>query len=140
MSNPGLPRDLVHPSACAALSPAEISAFAGRYNVDVSGLSPSAACEKLQQWLIFPHSEKQLLATIGDVRKARRRAGGSNVLRARRSSGAAQGPFCGVVGGAPPGSYPVTSMSQGNFAKYLSYHAPDPEGIRQCVDYVLYKH
>lgn len=70
---------------------------------------------------------------------AHKKPGGSNVGEERETSGAHEGPFCGPSGGAPEGSYPVTSKKQGAFAKAYSHNAPNPEGIKKCVDRVLGK-
>ena len=72
------------------------------------------------------------------IEKARKKPGGSNVGKTRSSSGASEGPFCGPAGGAPAGSYPVTSGKQGKSAKKLAHNAPNPAGIKKCVDRVLH--
>jgi len=73
------------------------------------------------------------------VKKAKKKPGGSNVGEERETSGAKEGPFCGPAGGAPKGSFPVTSDKQGRSAKAYARHAPDPEGVKRCVDRVLGK-
>ena len=65
---------------------------------------------------------------------ARKKAGGSNVGKKRKTSGAMKGPFCGPSGGAPGGSYPITNKVQWKAAKSLSRHAPNPSGIKSCAD------
>jgi hypothetical protein len=66
--------------------------------------------------------------------KIHEKPGGSNVGEKRKTSGAKQGPFCGPSGNAPAGSYPVTSPGQARAAKAYAHNAPDPEGIKKCVD------
>ena len=65
---------------------------------------------------------------------ARKKPGGSNVGKKRKTSGPKQGPFCGPSGGAPSGSYPITNKVQWKAAKSLSRHAPNPSGIKSCAD------
>ena len=73
------------------------------------------------------------------IKKAQEKPGGSNVGEKRETSGPKEGPFCGPAGGAPAGSYPVTSAKQGRAAKAYARHAPNPGGIKKCVDRVLGK-
>lgn len=74
-----------------------------------------------------------------DIKKARKKKGGSNVGKNRKTSPADKGPFCGPAGGAPKGSYPVTNMKQARAAKAYARHAPNPEGIKRCVDRIVAK-
>jgi hypothetical protein len=70
---------------------------------------------------------------------ARKKPGGSNVGKKRKTSSAGKGPFCGPSGGAPSGSYPVTNKKQWRAAKSYSRHAPNPGGIKACADRVARK-
>jgi len=69
-----------------------------------------------------------------NIEKARKRPGGSNVGKKRKTSGAKEGPFVGPAGGAPKGSYPVTNKKQWRAAKAYARHAPNPAGIRAAAD------
>lgn len=71
------------------------------------------------------------------VRAARKRPGGSNVGKARKTSAAGQGPFCGPAGGAPAGSFPVTSCGQGKSAIGYSHNAPNPAGVKACARRIM---
>lgn len=62
------------------------------------------------------------------------KAGGSNVGKVRKTSGATEGPFVGPSGGAPKGSYPVTNKKQWAAAKSYARHAPNPSGIKKAAD------
>ena len=73
------------------------------------------------------------------VKSARKKPGGSNVGKKRKTSSAGKGPFCGPSGGAPAGSYPVTNKKQWRAAKSYSRHAPNPGGIKACADRVARK-
>ena len=64
------------------------------------------------------------------VKKARKRAGGSNVGEYKRVK---SGDFCGPAGGAPAGSYPVNSLARARSALQLAHNAPNPAGIQRCV-------
>jgi len=64
------------------------------------------------------------------VRTARKKPGGSNVGKDRKTSKAGQGPFIGPSGGAPSGSYPITNRGQWRAALAYARHAPNPAGIR----------
>lgn len=70
------------------------------------------------------------------VKAARKRPGGSNVGKKRKTSGAKEGPFCGPSGGAPSGSYPVTNKGQWKSAIGHSGNAPNPSGIKACANRV----
>jgi hypothetical protein len=95
---------------------------------------------RFNQWLSQAHPDFYGEAEIAkDVERAHEEPGGSNVGKERETSGAREGPFCGPSGGAPKGSYPVTSAKQGRAAKAYSRNAPNPEGIKSCVDRVLGK-
>ena len=76
------------------------------------------------------------MAVSQQIQKARKRPGGSNVGRKRKTSGAKEGPFCGPSGGAPSGSYPVTNRGQWKSAIGHSGHAPNPSGIKSCANRV----
>lgn len=41
--------------------------------------------------------------------------------------------FCGPAGGACRGTYPVNTPQRARAALSYARHAPNPEGIRQCV-------
>lgn len=73
------------------------------------------------------------------IRKAHKRPGGSNVGKARKTSGAGEGPFVGPSGGAPAGSYPVTNPGQAHAALSYARHAPNPSGIRAAVRRIMEK-
>jgi hypothetical protein len=73
------------------------------------------------------------------IKAARKRPGGSNVDRNRKTSKAGQGPFVGPSGGAPAGSYPVTNRKQWAAAKSYARHAPNPAGIKAAADRVARK-
>lgn len=68
------------------------------------------------------------------VRIARKKPGGSNVGRDRKTSRAGQGPFVGPAGGAPAGSYPVTNPGQWHAALAYARHAPNPAGIKAAAN------
>ena len=53
--------------------------------------------------------------------------GGSNVGQHKT------GPFCGPAGGAPAGSYPVNTLKRAKAALSYARHAPNPDGIKDCV-------
>ena len=53
--------------------------------------------------------------------------GGSNVGKYKT------GPFCGPAGGAPAGSYPVNTLKRAKAALSYARHAPNPDGIKDCV-------
>lgn len=91
-----------------------------------------------KEWLI-EQSKSGPPESEGAIEKAQEKPGGSNVGEKRKTSGAKEGPFCGPSGGSPKGSYPVTSAKQGKSAKAYARHAPNPEGIKKCVDRVLGK-
>lgn len=69
-----------------------------------------------------------------NIKAARKKPGGSNVGKKRKTSGARQGPFIGPSGGAPKGSYPVTNKKQWKAALAYSRHAPNPAGIRAAAN------
>lgn len=71
-----------------------------------------------------------------NIEKAREKPGGSDVGKARKTSGPKEGPFCGPEGGAPEGSYPVSNPGQWRAAKSYARHAPNPSGIDRCADRV----
>lgn len=87
-------------------------------------------------WKRFLESKKDLPK---DIDSAKEKPGGSNVGEERKTSGATEGPFCGPAGGAPKGSYPVTNAKQARAAKAHARHAPNPSGIKKCVDRVMGK-
>jgi hypothetical protein len=87
-------------------------------------------------WKQFLESKSDLPK---DIEKARKEPGGSDVGKERKTSGPTKGPFCGPSGGAPKGSYPVTSAKQGKSAKRLAHNAPNPKGIAKCVDRIIGK-
>ena len=87
-------------------------------------------------WKRFLESKNNLPK---DVEKAQKKPGGSNVGEERETSGPKEGPFCGPAGGSPKGSFPVTSAKQGRAAKAYARHAPNPSGIKKCVDRILGK-
>lgn len=41
--------------------------------------------------------------------------------------------FCGPEGGSCPGTYPVNTRGRARAALAYARHAPDPEGIKNCV-------
>lgn len=72
-----------------------------------------------------------------DIEKERKKPGGSDVGKQRKTSGPKEGPFCGPSGGAPKGSYPVTNAKQAHAAKAYAHNAPNPDGIKKCVDRIM---
>jgi len=66
--------------------------------------------------------------TAGNIRKARKKPGGSNVgdYKGVRA-------FAGPSGGAPAGSYPIDTLERARSALRLAHNAPNPEGIRRAV-------
>lgn len=85
-------------------------------------------------WKQFVESKKK-----EDLEDIREKPGGSNVGKDRETSDADEGPFCGPAGGAPKGSYPVTNAKQARAAKAYAHNAPNPEGIKKCVDRIMGK-
>ena len=63
-------------------------------------------------------------------KKARKKAGGSNVGEYRKVKSSS---FCGPAGGAPKGSFPVNTLARARSALKLAHNAPNPSGIRSCV-------
>ena len=63
-------------------------------------------------------------------KKARKKPGGSNVGEYRKVKSS---DFCGPAGGAPKGSFPVTTLARARSALKLAHNAPNPAGIRSCV-------
>ena len=58
--------------------------------------------------------------------------GGSNAGKYSESSS----PFCGPASGSPFNTYPVTNPGRARAAKSYARHAPNEQGIRDCVDFV----
>lgn len=75
----------------------------------------------------------------GGVAAARKKPGGSNVGKDRKTSKAGQGPFVGPSGGAPAGSFPVTNKKQWAAAKAYAHNAPNPSGIKAAADRIARK-
>ena len=113
--------------------------------IDQSLVAPTvfAAGGELPQWLYEARGDQ--FARGGQLPKgkaltaARKRAGGSNVGKKRKTSAAGKGPFVGPSGGAPKGSYPVTNKKQWAAAKSYARHAPNPSGIRAAADRIARK-
>ncbi len=63
--------------------------------------------------------------------KLKKKPGGSNVGEYK---GVAKKSFCGPSGGAPKGSYPVNTRKRAIAAKTYSRNAPNPAGIKACVN------
>lgn len=64
------------------------------------------------------------------TRKARKKAGGSNVGEYKNVK---KKNFCGPSGGAPEGSFPVNTRKRARAALSYARNAPNPEGIKKCV-------
>lgn len=62
------------------------------------------------------------------IRKARKKAGGSNVGKYKGVKS-----FAGPSGGAPKGSYPINSIKRAKSALKLAHNAPNPSGIKSAV-------
>jgi len=90
-----------------------------------------------KSWLEARNLQEQSEGLPKDKEAAREKPGGSNVGEDRETSKAGEGPFCGPSGGAPKGSYPVTNAKQARAAKSYARHAPNPSGIKKCVDRVM---
>jgi hypothetical protein len=70
----------------------------------------------------------------GEIKKARKKAGGSNVGKKKFANGSKRtGPYAGPSGGAPKGSYPIPDEAHGRSALRLANHAPNPAGIKAKV-------
>lgn len=67
----------------------------------------------------------------GTQSKLKNKPGGSNVGEYKNI---AKKSFCGPSGGAPKGSYPVNTRKRAIAAKSYSRNAPNPAGIKDCVD------
>lgn len=68
------------------------------------------------------------------IEKARKKPGGSNVSKKTFADGSKRtGPYAGPSGGAPKGSYPIPDVKHGKAAIKLSWHAPNPAGIKAAV-------
>ncbi len=67
----------------------------------------------------------------GKQSKLKKKPGGSNVGEYKEVS---KGSFCGPSGGAPKGSYPVNTRKRAIAAKSYSRNAPNPAGIKACVN------
>lgn len=63
-------------------------------------------------------------------KKMEKRPGGSNVGEYKT---VAKKDFAGPSGKAPPGSYPINTLSRAKSALKLAHNAPDPEGIKRAV-------
>ncbi len=74
---------------------------------------------------------KGLKVKRGVQSKLQKKPGGSNVGEYK---GVSKGDFCGPSGGAPKGSYPVNTRKRAIAAKAYSRHAPNPAGIKKCVN------
>lgn len=61
----------------------------------------------------------------------RKKPGGSNVGKYKSVK---KGSFCGPSGGAPSGSFPVNSVKRARAALSYAHNAPNPSGIRACVN------
>ena len=60
----------------------------------------------------------------------RKKPGGSNVGKYKNVSAKN---FAGPSGGAPEGSYPIRTKSEGESALKLAHNAPRPAGIKRAV-------
>jgi hypothetical protein len=70
----------------------------------------------------------------GEIKKARKKPGGSNVGKKKFANGKKRtGPYAGPSGGSPEGSYPIPDEAHGRAALRLAGHAPNPAGIRAKV-------
>ena len=63
--------------------------------------------------------------------EARKKPGGSNVGKYKKVK---KGDFCGPSGGSPKGSYPVNTKERRTAALREAHNAPNPAGIRACVE------
>lgn len=66
----------------------------------------------------------------GQEEKLSKRPGSSNVGKYKQVS---KGKFCGPSGGAAPGTYPVNTKKRCSAALSYAHNAPNPAGIRSCV-------
>jgi hypothetical protein len=62
------------------------------------------------------------------IKKARKKAGGSNVGEYKGVKS-----FAGPAGKAPRGSYPINAVARAKSALKLAHNAPDPGGIKRAV-------
>lgn len=77
-------------------------------------------------WMLYElddHDEYFYFAKKDDTKKP----GGSNKGKYKK------GPFCGPSGGAPKGTYPVNTRKRAIAAIAYARHAPNPQGIKNCV-------
>ncbi len=63
--------------------------------------------------------------------KLEKKPGGSNVGKYKSVS---KKSFCGPAGSSPMGSYPVNSKKRAKSALALAHNAPNPSGIKKCVE------
>jgi hypothetical protein len=73
---------------------------------------------------------KDMKESSAKVRKARKKAGGSNVGEYKDVS---KGEFAGPAGGAPEGSYPINTRKRAKAALAYAHNAPNPAGIKRAV-------
>lgn len=62
-----------------------------------------------------------------DAKTDQKKPGGSNAGKYKK------GPFCGPSGGAPAGTFPVTTLKRARAALSYAHNAPNPAGIKACV-------
>lgn len=67
----------------------------------------------------------------GKASKMRKKPGGSNVGEYKNVK---KKSFCGPAGGSPAGSYPVNTEKRARAALAYAHNAPNPAGIRKCVE------
>ena len=67
----------------------------------------------------------------GKLVQIQKKPGSSNVGKYK---GVAKGSFCGQAGGSSRGSYPVNSKKRAKAALAYAHNAPNPSGIRKCVE------
>lgn len=65
-----------------------------------------------------------------EVKKMRKKAGGSNVGKYKNVPAKE---MAGTKGGAPKGSYPINTKSRAKSALKLAHNAPNPAGIKSAV-------
>lgn len=63
--------------------------------------------------------------------KMRQKPGSSNVGKYKDVS---KKSFCGPAGGSSKGSFPVNTRARARAAKAYAHNAPNPSGIKACVD------
>lgn len=74
---------------------------------------------------------KKMSIKRGEEEKLSKKAGSSNIGRYKRVG---KGDFCGPSGGAAAGTYPVNTKKRRSAALSYAHNAPNPAGIRACVE------